>query len=385
MSTDAPGNPNTKVTGTTMISRKHTYALVAAGIILIAATMLLVATRQTQADAAKVQTQPTAVEVTRVAVGDVADIISGVGNVAAVRDVRVSSETAGRILKVRVEVGDAVTQGQTLVDVDAELKEVAAEQARAGVLAAKTNLEKSKKDFERTQKLFETGDVADIELEGYRLAYHSADAQYKGAVAGLRAADRQVSDSRITAPIAGVVASRRVEVGEMVGPGMEIVNLVDISTMKVRLSVAEDDVVKLRVGQPAAVRIDARPRERLTGKIFTVGAKSESPNGHTYPVEVVVQNNGKDPLKVGMFARVEIQASMAKGVLTIAKESLVEDGAAASVFVATDGYARLRPVTLGIRGSSQIQVVSGLTEGDLVISFGQKALKDGAPVQFKQQ
>jgi membrane fusion protein (multidrug efflux system) len=368
-----------------MISRTHMTIFALAGAVLIAGALLLTAPRSTQAEATGAQTQPVAVEVTPVMLADVGDIITGVGNVAAMHDVKVSSETAGRVLKVYVDVGDAVKQGQILVAVDAELKEAAAEQARAQMLAAKTNLEKSKKDLERTQKLAGSGDVADVELEGYVLAYHAADAQYKGAVAALRAADRQVSDSRIKAPISGVVASRFVEAGEMVGPGMAIANIVDISSLKVKLSISEEDAVKLRAGQPAALRIDSRPKDRFVGTIHTVGAKSESPNGHTYPVEVVVQNRSKDPLKVGMFARVEIQASMAKGVLSIAKESLVEDGLKATVFVAKDGYARIRPVTLGIRGSNAIQVLAGLEQGELVISFGQKSLKDGAPVQFKQQ
>lgn len=367
-----------------MLSRKGIIMLAAAVVILGAGAILLARSRSTEADVTGPQRQPTAVEVTPAAMADVADVIPGVGNIIAMRDVSVASETAGRVLKVHMEVGDAVKAGATLVDVDAELKEAAAEQARAQMLAAQTNLEKAKKDFERTQTLFDSGDVADIELEGYRLAYHAAEAQYKGASAALRAAERQVSDSRIKAPIAGIIAARRTEVGEMVAPGMEIANIVDISSIKVKLSVAEDDVVKLRVGQPAVLRIDSRHGEQFAGKIATVGAKSESPNGHTYPVEVVVQNKGKDPLKVGMFARVEIQAGVAKGVLAISKESLVEDGAHPAVFVARDGIAQLRPVTLGIRGTRLIQVVQGLERGELVITFGQKDLKDGAPVQFKQ-
>lgn len=367
-----------------MISRRSVLVFTAAGVILAAGALIIATSRQSQADGALQHTRPTAVEVTPVTIADIADIVSGVGTVAAMRDVKVASETAGRVLNVYVKVGDAVKQGHTLVEVDAELKAAAAEQARAQMLAAKTNLEKSRKDYDRTRKLFDSGDVADVELEGYRLAYQSAEAQYKGAVAALRVADRQVSDSRIKSPISGVIASRRVEVGEMVAPGMEIANVVDISSMKVKLSVAEDDVVKLRAGQPAALRIDSRPGERFVGKILTVGAKSESPNGHTYPVEVIVQNKGNDLLKVGMFARVEVQARMAKGVLAIAKESLVEDGVQPKVYVAKDGFARLRSISVGIRGSNLLQVVDGLAAGDLVISFGQKTLKDGAPVQFKQ-
>jgi membrane fusion protein, multidrug efflux system len=383
MNTGTENKRSEQTKGMTMKSSKRVLLMAAAGVIIAAVAVIAVSSRESHADAAGPQAQPTAVEVTPVAVADVTEIVSGVGNIGAMRDVKVASETAGRVLKVCVGVGDPVKQGQTLVEVDAELKEAAAEQARAQMLAAKTNLEKSRKDYDRTQKLFATGDVADVELEGYRLGFQSAEAQYKGAVAALRAAERQVSDSHIKAPIPGIVATRRVEVGEMVGPGMEIANIVDISSLKVKLSVAEEDIVRLRVGQQATLSIDSRPGDSFTGRILTVGAKSESPNGHTYPVEVVMQNKGKNPLKVGMFVRVEIQAGTVKGVPAIAKESLVEDGTHASVFVATAGVARLRPVTLGLRGGNMIQVVNGLAKGDLVISFGQKALKDGTPVQFK--
>jgi membrane fusion protein, multidrug efflux system len=370
-------------TGTKMNSRKRLYVWTTVAVVVLPVAFMMLISRQSQADAAGVQMPPTAVEVTPVAIADIAETVSGVGSVEAIRDVRVASETAGRVLKVYVDVGAVVKEGQPLIQVDAELKEAGADQARAQMLAARTNLEKSKKDYERTQKLFATGDVADIELEGYRLGYESAEAQYKGAIAALRVAERQVSDSRIKAPVAGVVATRKTEVGEMVAPGMEIANIVDISSLKVKLSIAEEDIMKLRVGQPATLSIDSRPGERYVGKIHTVGAKSETPNGHTYPVEVVMQNRGQNQPKVGMFARVEIQVGLAKGALAIRKESLVDDGANPTVFVAKEGVARLRSVKLGLRGQDLIEVVSGLSKGELVISFGQKALKEGAPVQYK--
>jgi membrane fusion protein, multidrug efflux system len=224
-----------------------------------------------------------------------------------------------------------------------------------------------------------------VELEGYRLAYHAAEAQYQGAVAGARLAERQLADTRIAAPVAGQVASRRVEVGEMVGPGREVANIIDISVMKVRLSVPEEEVQKLRVGQTADLRVDSRPGEVFHGKVHTVGAKSESPNGHTYPVEVLVQNTPGVALRVGMFARVAVRANVAKGVIVVDPSALVEHDGKPAVFVAKDGMAHLRPVVLGLKGLDRTQVLNGLTEGELVITFGHKALNDGAPVAYKGQ
>jgi membrane fusion protein, multidrug efflux system len=369
-------------TMTAQNKRSRTLMMIGAALLAVVVIIMLT-TRNSQADAQKAQARAAAVEVTPAARGDIEELVAAVGSVEAMRDVMVSSETAGRITAVLADVGDAVKKGQTLVQVDAELKEVAVQQARAGLLAAKTNMEKAKKDFERTEKLYASGDVADIELEGYKLAYHAAEAQYQSAIAGNRLAERQLADTRIASPIAGQVASRRVEVGEMVGPGKEIANIIDIATVKVKLSIPEEDVVKLRIGQAADLQVDSRPGVTIRGKVHTIGAKSESPNGHTYPVEVLVQNQSGMPLRVGMFARVAIRANAIKNVIVVSREAIVEEHGTPAVFVARDGVAQLRTLTLGLSGSSHVQVVQGLNEGDLVVTFGHKALKDGTPIAYK--
>ena len=360
--------------------------MIAAALLLAVAAIVAVSTRPSQADATHAQqVRAAAVEVTPAARGEVDDMVTAVGSVGANRDVMVSSETAGRVTAVLAEVGSTVKKGQTLVQVDAELKEVAVQQARAGLLAAKTNMEKARKDFERTEKLYASGDVADVEIEGYRLAYHAAEAGYQSAVAGARLAERQLADTRIASPIAGQVASRLVEVGEMVGPGREVANIIDISTMKVRLSIPEEEVHKLHAGQTAELRVDSHPGAVYRGTVHTVGAKSESPNGHTYPVEVLVQNTSGAVLRAGMFARVSIRTNVAKNVIVVDRNALVDHDGRPAVFIAKDGVAHLRPVTLGLQGTAHAQVVSGLTEGELVVSFGHKVLKDGAPVTYKGQ
>lgn len=360
--------------------------MIAAAVLLAVAAIVVVSTRPSQADATNAQqVRAAAVEVTPAARGEVDDMVTAVGSVGANRDVMVSSETAGRVTAVLAEVGSTVKKGQTLVQVDAELKEVAVQQARAGLLAAKTNMEKARKDFERTEKLYASGDVADVEIEGYRLAYHAAEAGYQSAVAGARLAERQLADTRIASPIAGQVASRLVEVGEMVGPGREVANIIDISTMKVRLSIPEEEVHKLHAGQTAELRVDSHPGAVYRGTVHTVGAKSESQNGHTYPVEVLVQNTSGAVLRAGMFARVSIRTNVAKNVIVVDRNALVDHDGRPAVFIAKDGVAHLRPVTLGLQGTAHAQVVSGLTEGELVVSFGHKVLKDGAPVTYKGQ
>ena len=323
------------------------------------------------------------VEVAQVGIGPLTETVSAVGTVSAMRDVNVSSETAGRVTKVLINLGDVVHTGDALVLVDDELKAVALEQAKAQALAAETNFAKAQHDYARAESLYTSHDIADAELEGNRLALHSADAQFKGAQAGLRAAARQMADTRIKSPIDGVVASKRIEVGEMVAPGKEVANIVDIATVKVKLSVAEENIGRVSPHQRATLHIDSRPGLSMEGSVLAVGSKTESPTGHTYPVEIVVKNTKTLDLKVGMFARVEIATNAVSKALTVPMESLISGGPSPHVFVVENGVAHLRAVQLGIRTADKCQVTDGLRPGEVIVTFGQKDLKDGAAVLVK--
>lgn len=353
-------------------------------IALVAIVTMAVISSRGQGNNVALKMSPVAVEVTPVVTGTLTELVTAVGTVSAMNDVLVSSETSGRITRVYVKVGDFVKAGQTLVQVDDELKAIAVDQSKAQLIAAETSYRKAKSDAERAESLHSTGDISNTELEAYRLGLRSAEAQYKTAEVGLRYAQRQLDDARIKTPISGFIASKLVEVGEMVNPGKEIANVVDVSKVKVKLSIVEEEINKLKLKQPATLRIDSQPASKFEGVVYTVGRKAESEVGHTYPVEVVVENKNIDLLKVGMFVRVEIQTASVASAIIISKESLVNEDTQPAVYVVQDNVARLRAVKPGIRSGSTLQIVEGVKEGELVISFGQKKLKDGSPVQFKR-
>jgi membrane fusion protein (multidrug efflux system) len=342
-------------------------------------------TNRREIKAANAATTSVAVEVRPAEVATVTETVSAVGTISAMKDVMVSSETQGRVTKVFVKAGDRVNAGQVLVQVDDELKKIAVEQAQAQLLAAETNYNKAQKDFERAEKLFKTGDVADVEVEGNRLAARSAEAQYKSAQVALKYAQRQFNDTRIKSPINGYVASKKIEVGEIVAPGREIANIVDISNLKVKLSIPEEDIVKIEPKQLCVLHVDAAPGYEFNGVVYSVGEKSESPTGHSYPVEIIVEDRNTSILKVGMFARVDIHTKHIADAITISKESLVSDEANPQVFVIENNVAHLRTVKLGVRSGDVYQVMDGVKKGDLVVSFGQKELKDGSAVQYKAE
>lgn len=332
-----------------------------------------------RAEASKPQKSPAIpVEVARVTLGSFTNRVSAVGTVEARRDVVVSSEAAGRIVRVCAEVGDRVTQGAVLAEVDAELRRLTVEQAETQLALAGANARKTAKDLERNRALFEKGDVSDAEMEGIRLAAQNAASALRSAEVALKVAQRQLADTQVRSPIAGAVAKRFVVVGETVGPGTPVADVIDLDVVKVRLTIPEQEIGRVAAGQTARVTMDPYPGVTFEGKVVHVGSKAEE-NSHRYPVEVEVANREGTPLKSGMFARTEILTTAHERVPMIPAAALL-DGA---VYLVRDGRATLRPVSLGGRQGDAAAVLKGLREGDLVVTMGQQLLKDGATVEVR--
>ncbi len=306
------------------------------------------------------------VSVAAVTKGSLSETVSLVGTIAANNDVAIVSETQGRVVSVNARVGDWKSAGSVLLSVDDELK-------KAELMKAEVNYERAKKDAERFTSLREEHAATEWQKENAWQGYKIAEAEFIRARKAYR-------DTRISAPISGVISSRPVDVGTMVQPGMVVANVVDIAKLTVKLNVAEQDVFKLKVGDPVEVTTDVYPGMTFDGKIATIGAKGDE--AHTYPVEIALPNSKTHPLKAGMFGRVRIPTSSASDALVVSEESVVNEDTKPIVFVAENGVARERFVKLGLRSRDSVQIIEGLTEGELVVSFGQGKLKDGAAIRF---
>ena len=290
--------------------------------------------------------------------------LSLTGTIAANNDVAVLSETEGRVTKVLVDIGDRVKAGDVLVQVDDELKQ-------ASYASAEVNYEKMKKDLERYQRMSKEGTVSDAQLEGARLAFKAAETQNI-------VARRQYNDTKIKSPISGVVTARPVDVGTTLQKNNLVANVVDISTLKAKLNVAEDDAFKLKAGDKVEVSTDVYPGVTFEGSIETISAKGDE--AHTYPVQIKLANNATHPLKAGMFGRVSFTSITSGQVLSIPRETLLGSTKNAQVFVVDQGIAHLRDVVIGAEVGTNLAVLSGLVEGEQVVLSGQNNLKDNVAV-----
>lgn len=304
------------------------------------------------------------VTVTPVTTQKLSEKISLVGTIVGNNDVAVVSETQGKITKVLVNVGDEVKAGDVLLQVDDELK-------HASFDAASVNYEKTKKDLARYITMMKEKSVSNSQLEGARLAFKAAEAQYI-------IARRQYNDTRIKTPISGIVTSRPFDVGTMLQTNTVAANVVDISRLKVKLNAAEQDVFKMNVGDSVQITTDIYPGVAFDGKIASISDKADE--GHTYPVEVSLANSAQHPLKAGMFGRVSFIATKSIQSLSIPREALVGSMKDAQVYVVDNGIAHLRNVVIGGEFDSRLSVRSGIAEGENVVVNGQNNLKDNIAV-----
>lgn len=287
-----------------------------------------------------------------------------VGTVQANNDITVLSETQGRTIRVFVKTGDRVSAGSPIAQVDDELKQ-------AAFTTAKVNYEKAKKDLQRVESLYKEKNLSESDLENARLAASAAEAQYI-------VAKRTLSDTKITAPISGIITDRFINTGSMVAPGTPIAGIVDISTLKVKVNLPESDVFKIRAGESVNLFTDVYPGVQFSGKIETISSKAD--NAHTYPVEIRLSNSGKNPLKAGMFARVEFFSVGNRTALSVPRTSIISSIRNPQVYVVENNTAKLRDIVVGKQSGNMVEVLSGLKEGESVVVNGQNNLSDNVKV-----
>lgn len=305
------------------------------------------------------------------------------GTLVGENEATVVAETNGKVLAVKAQIGDWVNKGQTILQVENDLKYVALEQAKAQAMTAQTNYDKAQKDLKRYEELFQDQIATQNDIENARLAARAAEAQLKGAEAALQLAQRHYDDTAIKAPLTGRLADRYVNEAAMVMPGDKIGVVVDARNMKLRTSVAENEVGLLKAGQSVEVVADALPGAKFAGKVLTIAQKANKER--TYPVEILVQNDQAESLRSGMFGRATIQIASSNDAIVVPGEAVLSDAARSNyVFVEENGIAKRVDVQVGMQQDQQVQIAHGLAAGARVVVSGQQRLTDGAKVVVQE-
>jgi membrane fusion protein (multidrug efflux system) len=320
-----------------------------------------VATETGEQTAERVVTVRTITATTR----EVIDTATLPADLLPLRQATLAAEVPGAVAAVHVEEGDDVDAGELLIEVDTRTLRQRLAEAEAVHRHRQARLD-------RAEKLLERRSIT-------REQHLDAIAEAAVAEAQLESARLELEKSRVTAPWAGTVASRRVEVGDYVVPGQPVVELLDLRRLKVRAPAPASDVPHLRRGAPAEVRVDAYPGELFHGEVVRLAAALD-PEARTLDVEVEIPNPDRR-LRPGMYARLEIPRRTLEAAVLVPLEALVELEDARALYLVEDGRAVRRTVTLGPVTGDRVVVAHGLAPGERVIVEGQRDVSPGQPVR----
>ena len=302
-------------------------------------------------------------------VGTIKQQVLATGTLSAIEELIVLSETQGQIMKIHKYVGDPVRKEEVIAEVDDET-------IAANVLVSEANYEQQKKDIERYERLEQGNAIAKHDLEQARTGLKKAEADLISARKALR-------DTKIKAPISGVINKRMVENGQFISGGMPVYEIVNTAKLKIWIKVPEKDIFKLKKGQEVNIVIPAAPGETFTGKINAIGEKAD--NSMKFDAEIILNNQeGQFSLKAGLFAEVAIPIEATETII-IEQTALVGSRQKPSVFIIEDNKAFKRDIVTGSSDGKNIEVVRGLTAHDQVVVSGQLNLNDGNSVKIIQQ
>lgn len=323
----------------------------------------------TTAKAATDAGNPIAVDVARVASARLVDDINAVGSIRSNESVVVRPEISGRIVKLNFSDGQQVKKGQLLIAFDATVNQAEVQQAKAELGIARAN-------FERTADLARQKFMSDR-------ARDESLANVQVLEAKLALAQARLSKLEIRAPFSGVVGIRNVSIGDYVKDGTDLINLEDISSVKVDFRVPEKYSDVIRKGQALEVTVDALPGKPFRAKVDAVDPQVDSA-GRSALLRGRI-DNPEGRLKPGMFARVKLILAERDNALVVPEEAIVPQGGKTTVWKVVDGNAVRTEVKTGLRRAAKVEITEGLALNDVVVTAGQIRLsKDGTPVRIAQ-
>lgn len=384
------------------------------------------------------------VDVKKVALVDIVETVSATGKIQPEVEVKISSEVSGEIIELPFKEGQQVKKGDLLVKVNPDLIQSAVSRSqasyqnvRAGLEQAEANLKQAKADYDRNKALYEKGVISKADWDRAIANYETAQAGKSSAYYNVQSAAATVSEAKdnlnrttIYAPRSGTISLLNVELGErVVGTqqmaGTEILRVANLNNMEVEVDVNENDIVKVQIGDSTIVEVDAYLKKEFKGIVTEIANSAAgtltADQVTNFKVKVrILEESYKDllegkpenysPFRPGMTATVDIitdkrgktvaapissiviktdTSSVKKGVKKVDDEAIKPENEEKfeCVFVNNNGEAKLKVVETGIQDDTNIEIVSGLSEGDEIITgpynVVSKTLKSGDKIEKK--
>ncbi len=272
----------------------------------------------------------------------------------------ITPQSASRINEILVEVGDHVKKGQRLATMDAiNLEKIRLQVANDSI------------EYGRTKELYEIGAASQANFEAITLAYEVSKKSYANLL----------ENTILTSPISGVITARNYDEGDMYAMAQPLFVVQNITPVKMLINISESNYSKVKKGMEVELVADAFPGETFKGKVNLVYPTID-PRSHTFPVEIIVDNKN-EKLRPGMFTRVTINYGNNFRVVVPDSAVLKQVGADDKyVYVLNeDNTVTYTPVKLGVRMGDRYEIISGLNDGDVIVTSGQTRLKNNIEVE----
>jgi HlyD family secretion protein len=383
----------------------------------------------------------------KVELKEIVEKVSATGKIQPEIEVKISSEVSGEIIELPFKEGQQVKKGDLLVKVNPDLIQSALnrtqasyQNVRAGLDQAEANLKQAKADYERNKNLFDKGVISKADWDRSVASYETAEASkssafysVKSAAATVNEAKDNLSRTTIYAPMNGTISMLSVELGErVVGTqqmtGTEILRVANLNNMEVEVDVNENDIVKVNIGDTTIVEVDAYLKKEFKGIVTEIANSAagalaaDQVTNFKVKVRIIEESYSElikdrpesySPFRPGMTATVDVitdkksravsvpisaiviktdtsSVKKAYGKRTVNDdETPVNEEKFECVFVNEGGKAKLRVVKTGIQDDTNIEIISGLKEGDEIIigpyNMVSKTLKPGDAVEVKKK
>ena len=290
-------------------------------------------------------------------------LVQYTGTLRPKQELDLLSETDGKVVEINFDLNQNVKVGQVLAKTNPEIKV-------AQHRIAEISYSKAKRDFERLENLHTNGNLSDYDLENARLQMQTAEQNMK-------LTQQLLNFTTIKSPISGTVTQKFIGTGKVLGPGSPIAVITDISELKLYINISPKDLNLVKVGDKIDIKIPDQDNRVVEGAINSISIQSTMSG--TYPVELIVKNNNSFPIYSGLNATIELSHKTKPGILLIPRLALDKK----KVWVVENGLTRSKSVVVGKEFGDEIEIISGISDGEVVIVRGYSDLKNGERVELE--
>lgn len=303
--------------------------------------------------------------------------VSGMGSISCPRTLELGFDDTGVVGQILVDEGDLVQEGDILAKLDSSVLEAEKGATEAKLLSAQAEMNFCQNELAKKESLFSKNAISDTELKKTALELEKAKASLEYTRAEIRTLETRIRRKILNAPISAIVSQRHVEVGSVIMPGSnKVVSLIQCRKAFAEIELGEKLFSTVKPGMSAKIWVDALGGRAFEGKLIRIAPQIDKKN-RTFILKLEI-DNADWTLRPGMFVRADISLSKGQEPVWIPQKALAGSSSTSPsfVFVVKDGVALKREVQVGAKSGNKVEILKGLTKGDLVVIDGLNRIAD---------